>query len=102
MNVNNEMLQILELVFTVVVVTEQLSDQLWLNLFERDVVGIAAKDVFELAFQLVDIIVMLSPELELHLFVSGFSPLLLFCTLVEILTQIIDDSVVMMPVLLPK
>lgn len=45
---------------------------------------------------------MLSPELELHLLVSCLTPLLLFCTLVEILTQIIDDPVIVVTVLLPK
>ena len=102
MNVNNEKLQILELAFRVVVVAEQLLDQLRLCLLESDVVGIAAEDVLELALELVDIVVMLSSELELHLLVSGLASLLLLCTLVEILAQIIDDSVIVVTVLFPK
>jgi hypothetical protein len=102
MHVNNKMLQAAQFGLPVVVVAQKLSYKLGLGLFQRHVIGITAKDVFELALELVDVVIGLSSELELNFFVLRLGPFLLFRTFVEIFTQVVDDSLEVMSVLLPK
>ena len=70
--------------------------------FERDIVGIPAEDVFELAFKFVDIVIGFTSELELYLFVSNLSPFLFLGSLVEVLPQVLNDAVKVMSMFLPK
>lgn len=102
MHVHHEVLQPVELVLGVVVVAEQLPDLGTLGLLQRDVVRVSAEDILELALQLVDIVVMLACEFEFNLFILGLGSLLFLGSLVEVLPQVLDDTVVMMTVLLPE
>ena len=102
MDVDNKVLQILELPLTVVVVSQQFPHQLGFGLFQRDVVGISAQNVFEFTLQLIDIVVVLPSKRKFNLFVLLDQFLLLFSPFVEILAQAVNDSIVMMPVLLPE
>lgn len=102
MNIHNKVFESFELGFSIIVVAQELSDKLGFGLFERNVVWVAAKDILEFAFKLVDIIVGLASELKFNFFVSSLSPLLLFCSFIEIFAQVIDDSVVVMTVFFPK
>lgn len=56
-----------------------------LSFFQWNIVRISAKNVLELAFKLVDIIVMFSSELKLDFFVLGLISFLFLGSLVEIL-----------------
>jgi hypothetical protein len=58
-------------------IAQQFSYKISFSLFERDVVGVAAKNVLEFAFKFVYIIVMFSSEFKLHcLFAFGKRTLL--------------------------
>lgn len=102
MDVDYEVLEAFDLGLSVVVVAQKFLDEVGFCFFQGDVVGVAAEDVLELALKLVDIIIMLASELEFHLLVLCLDSFLLFSTLVEILPQIIDDTTVVMSVLLPE
>jgi hypothetical protein len=102
MHINNEMLQVLELGLSVIVIGEQFLYQFGFCLFEGDVVGITAKNVLKLTLQLVDIIIGLASEFKFNFFVLGLHSFLLLCAFVEIFAKVVNNSVVMMPVLLPK
>ena len=70
--------------------------------FEGDVVGVSAQDVLEQALKLVNIIIFLSSELEfdnlLGLLSVHSSLLLILLLAVEIFSQIVEDSIIMVPV----
>lgn len=102
MHIDYEVLEILQLGIGVIVVAQQFFYQLGLSLFERDVIGVAAEDILELALQLVDIVVVLASELEFDFFVLGCNSLLLLGALVEVFSKVFNDAVVVMPVLLPE
>lgn len=102
MDVDYEVLEAFDLRLSVVVVAQKFLDEVGFSFFQGDVVGVAAKDVLELALKFVDIIIMLSSELELDLLVLSLDSFLLFSALVEILSQVIDDTTVVMSVLLPE
>ena len=102
MNINNEMFESFEFVLAIVVIAQELFNKFRLALFERNVVWVTAQNILEFTFQFVDIVIRLSTKLKLDFFVSCLGSLLLFGPFVEILAQIIDDSVVMVAVLLPK
>jgi len=87
---------------SIVVVAKQFAYQIGLCFFQGDVIGIATKDVFKLTLEFIDIIILLSSKCEFHLFVLGYTPLLQFSAFVEILTEIVDDAVVVVSVLFPK
>jgi len=59
-DVHDEVLDLFELGLAVVVVGEQFADLGLFCLFEGDVVGVPAEDVFELALEFVDVFVVLS------------------------------------------
>lgn len=102
MDVDYEVLEAFDLGLSVVVVAQKFLDEVGFSFFQGDVVGVAAEDVLELALKLVDIIIMLASELEFHLLVLCLDSFLLFSTLVEILPQVVDDTTVVMSVLLPE
>lgn len=102
MDVDYEVLEAFDLSLSVVVVAQKFLDEVGFGFFQGDVVGVTAEDVLELALKFVDIIIMLSSELELHLLVLSLDSFLLFSTLVEILSQVVDDTTVVMSVLLPE
>ena len=70
--------------------------------FEGDVVGVSAQDVLEQALKLVNIIIFLSSELEfdnlLGLLSVHSSLLLILLLAVEVFSQIVEDSIIMVPV----
>lgn len=102
MDVDYEVLEAFDLRLSVVVVAQKFLDEVGFSFFKGDVVGVAAENVLELALKFVDIIIMLSSELELDLLVLSLDSFLLFSALVEILSQVIDDTTVVMSVLLPE
>ena len=96
------MLQILQLGLSIVVVTQQFLHLVVLCLFERHVVGIAAKNIFKFAFKFVNIVVSFAPKLEFHLLIPDLGFSLFFLSLVEILPQVFDDTVVVVSMLFPE
>ena len=102
MDVDHEVLEAFDLGLSVVVVAKEFLDEVGFGFFQGDVVRVAAKDVLELALELVDVIIMLASELKFHLLVLRRDPFLLFSTLVEILSQVVDNAAVVMSVLLPE
>jgi len=82
-------------------VAQQLLHQVGLSLLQRHVVRVSAKDVLELTLQLVYILIMFTPKLELHLFILYLSSFFLLRPLIEILAKVFNYPVVMMPMLLP-
>ena len=81
---------------------QQLFDKLFVLFFEGDVVGVSAQDVLEQALKLVNIIIFLSSELEfdnlLGLLSVHSSLLLILLLAVEVFSQIVEDSIIMVPV----
>lgn len=102
MDVDHEVLEAFDLCLSVIVVAQEFLHKVGFGFFQGNVVGVAAKDVLELALELIDIIIVLSSELELNLLVLCLDSLLLFSALVEILSQVVDDPAVVMSVLLPE
>jgi hypothetical protein len=72
------------------------------SFFQGDIVWISAKNVFELTLQLVYIIIMLASKIELNLLIFDFISFLLFSSFVEIFSEILDDTIKVVSVLLPK
>lgn len=101
-NVNNEVLEILQFGLTVIVIAQKFFHKLGFSFFERDVIRVAAKNVLELAFQLIDIVIRLSTEFKFNFFISCLGSFLLFSSFVEIFAQVVNDSIVMVPVFFPK
>ena len=82
---------------------QQLSHILSLSLLQWSLVRVPAYDVLEKRFELVDVVILLSTKCELFdLFVLDRVPLLLFQLLELLLSQIIDDAVVVMAMLFPE
>lgn len=99
------MLEVLQLLLALVVVGEQLLDQVGVLGSQGLVVGVATEDVLEEALDLVDVGVLLAPELELLDFLAAnASCRLLFglLLLVVVFPQVVDDAVVVVAVLLPE
>jgi hypothetical protein len=97
------MLQVLNLLLSLVVVGKQLLHQLLFIFFQGNVVRVPAQDVLEQTLQLVDIFVSLSPEIECcDLLVLCDVLLFLLYLLLVTLLQVVDDCVVMVAVLLPE
>lgn len=66
------MLQILNLLFALIMIRQQLPNEFFFALLERNVVRISAQDVLEQTLELVDIVVFLSSEIESsHFLVLG-------------------------------
>lgn len=102
MHVHHEVLYVLCLGLSVVVVAQQFSHLSLFGLLQGDIVWVAAKNVLELTLQLVDIIVVLSCKVEFDFFILDDCSSFLFCLLVELLFQVVNDAIVMMAVLLPE
>jgi hypothetical protein len=102
-HVHDEVVQIFQLFVGSVVVGEEFSHVLGLGFLEGDFVWVPADDVLEKGLELVDVVVLLSAELELldFLVLHGV-PLLLFDFPDSLLSQILDDSVIVATVLLPE
>ena len=101
-DIDNKVLEVFQFCLTVIVIAQKLLYKLRLGFFKRDVIRVAAKNILELALQLVDIVVGLSSELEFHLFIPCLSSLIFLCPLVEIFAQVINDSVVVVAMLFPE
>lgn len=83
-------------------ITQKLLDLIGFSFLKRNVVGISAKDILELTLQFVNVVIVSTRKLKLYFFVFGLSSLLFFGSFIEIFSQIVDDSVVMVPMFLPK
>lgn len=104
-NIHNKMFQILQLLLVAVMVREQFFHEIGLFCRQGLVVGVTAQDVLEQRFYLVYVGVRLATELELLEFFGttrAAAFLLHFLLLVVLFTQIIDNAIIMMPMLLPE
>ncbi len=101
-HIHHKMLQPLQLSLSIIMITQKLLDLIGFSFLKRNVVGISAKDIFELTLQFVNIVIVSASKLKLYFFVLGLSSLLFFGSFIEIFSQIVDDSVVMVSMFLPK
>jgi len=69
MYINYKMLKIQQFCLSIVVITKKFLNKLTFSLFQRNVIGISAKNIFELALELIDIVIMLSSKIEFDFFI---------------------------------
>lgn len=103
MYIHNEVLQVLNFLCALVMVRQQFSDQLFFVFFQRDIVGVSAKNVLEKTLEFVDIVVSFPTKIEgFDFFVFGLIFLFFLDFFFMALFEIFDDGIVMVPVLLPE
>ena len=102
MNVNDKMLKAFKFGLSVAVIAQQIFDLLLLSFLERDVVRVTAKNVFELTLELIDIVVVLSSEVELNFFILSLLSFFFFDSLVKIFLEVFDNAIVVVSMLFPE
>ena len=81
----------------------QLAHHFAFLLLQGGVIRVSTQDVLELTLKLIDVIIVLTSEVKLHLLSGLCLVTLLFLEfLVKIFPQVLDDSIKMVTMLLPK
>lgn len=101
-HIDYEVLETLQFLLSVVMIAQQLLYLSCLGFFQGNIVRVAAKNVLELALQLIYVVVVLASEVEFDLLVLYLSSLFFFGSLVKVFSQILNDTVVVMAVLFPE